>query len=65
MKTIELTDQEFNLLYWAISYSMIKWGNTISESKAGLRPNISLEGAEYIYSDLSSLKVRFKVLSAF
>lgn len=65
MKTIELTNQQFETLYWALQESMITWKNNIRDCKEGLRPNMSLEGAESIYEDLSSMKTQFQVLSSF
>jgi len=65
MKTIELTNQEFETLYWALQDAMYKWNKRISECKEGLRPNMSLEGAESIYKDLSTMKTQFQVLSSF
>lgn len=65
MKTIELTNQQFETLYWALQESMITWRNNIRDCKEGLRPNMSLEGAESIYEDLSSMKTQFQVLSSF
>lgn len=65
MKTIELTNQEFETLYWALQDSMITWRDNIRDCKEGLRPNMSLEGAESIYKDLSTMKTKFQVLSSF
>lgn len=65
MKTIELTNQEFETLYWALQDSMITWRDNIRDCKEGLRPNMSLEGAESIYKDLSTMKTQFQVLSSF
>jgi hypothetical protein len=65
MKTIELTNQEFYTLYWALQDSMITWRDNIRDCKEGLRPNMSLEGAESIYKDLSTMKTQFQVLSSF
>ena len=65
MKTIELTTQEFETLYWALQDSMITWRDNIRDCKEGLRPNMSLEGAESIYKDLSTMKTQFQVLSSF
>lgn len=65
MKTIELTDQEFQTLRWAIKDSMISWRGVIRDCKEGLTPNAHLDGAESIYSDLSKLNTQFQVLSAF
>lgn len=64
MKTIELTDQEFQTLYWALQDSMITWRDNIRDCKEGLRPNMSLEGAESIYRDLSTMKTQFQVLAS-
>ena len=65
MKTIELTDQEFETLYWALQDAMITWRDNIRDCKEGLRPSMSLEGAESIYRDLSTMKTQFQVLSSF
>ena len=65
MKTIELTTQEFETLYWALQDSMITWRDNILDCKEGLRPSMSLEGAESIYRDLSTMKTQFQVLSSF
>lgn len=65
MKTIELNDQEFETLYWALQDSMITWRDNIRDCKEGLLPNMSLEGAESIYKDLSTMKTQFQVLSSF
>lgn len=65
MKTIELTDQEFDTLYWALQDAMIIWRDNIRDCKEGLRPNMSLEGAESIYKDLCTMKTQFQVLSSF
>jgi hypothetical protein len=65
MKTIELTNQEFETLYWALQDAMITWSDNIRDCKEGLRPNMSLEGAESIYKDLSIMKTQFQVLSSF
>jgi hypothetical protein len=65
MKTIEITNQEFETLYWALQDAMSTWRINIQDCKAGLRPNMSLEGAESIYSDLSKMKTHFQVLSSF
>jgi hypothetical protein len=65
MKTIELTNQEFETLYWALQDAMITWRDNIRDCKEGLRPNMSLEGAESIYKDLSIMKTQFQVLSSF
>jgi hypothetical protein len=65
MKTIELTDQQFEVLYWSLQESMSTWKINIQDCKAGLRPNMSLEGAESIYRDLSTMKTQFQVLSSF
>lgn len=65
MKTIELTDQEFETLYWSLQDAMITWKNNIRDCKEGLKPSMSLEGAESIYKDLSSMKTQFQVLSSF
>ena len=65
MKTIELTNQEFETLYWAIQDSMIIWTKNIKDCKEGFRPNMSLEGAESIYKNLSTMKTQFQVLSSF
>jgi hypothetical protein len=65
MKTIELTDQEFQTLHWAIKDSMISWRGVVRDCKEGLCPNVPLDGAEGIYSDLSKLNTQFQVLSSF
>jgi hypothetical protein len=65
MKTIQLTNQEFETLHWALEDAMFAWRDRIRECKEGLRPNMSLEGAEYIYRDLSTMKTQFQVLSSF
>jgi hypothetical protein len=65
MKTIELTDQEFETLHWALQDAMVTWRSNIRDCKEGLRPNMSLEGAESIYRDLSTMKTQFQVLSSF
>lgn len=65
MKTIEVTDQEFETLYWAIQDSMTKWSMNISNCRLGLNPGMSITGAESIYKDLSVMNTKFKVLSAF
>lgn len=65
MKTIKLNEQEFETLYWALQDSMNTWRDNIRDCKAGLLPNMSLEGAESIYKDLSTMKTQFQVLSSF
>ena len=65
MKTIELTDQQFETLYWALQDAMSTWNINIIECKVGLRPGMSLEGAESIYRDLSTMKTQFQALSSF
>lgn len=65
MKTIEVTEQEFETLYWAIQDSMRNWRDIIRDCKDGLRPNMSLEGAESIYRELSIMKTQFQTIHSF
>lgn len=65
MKTLELDKHEFDTIQWAIHDAMGKWSKLIQERKSGKHPNMSLEGAESIYLDLSTIKTKLKVLSSF
>lgn len=65
MKTLELSTHEFDSLQWAIHDAMGKWQELILDCKKGNRPNMSLEGAESIYKDFSTIKTKLQVLSAF
>jgi hypothetical protein len=62
MKTLSLDVHQFNSLYWEVNYSLLKWSDTIQECKNGLRPNMSLEGAESIYNDLLEIRSQMKEL---
>lgn len=65
MKTLELDTHEFNSMQWAIHDAMGKWSKLIQECKSGKHPNMSLEGAESIYRDFSTIKSKLQVLSSF
>jgi len=60
MKTLSLDVHQFNSLYWEVNYSLLKWSDMIQQCKNGLRPNMSLEGAESIYNDLLEIRNQLK-----